>query len=57
MNTLSGSTSFFDEISKLPTEQRNPRSMEIDAKSTAEIIKIINDEDKLVPNAVEQELP
>ncbi len=31
--------------------------MEIDAKSTAEIIKIINDEDKLVPYAVEQELP
>ena len=57
MSTPSGSTSFFDEISKLPTEQRNPRSMEIDAKSTAEIIKIINDEDKLVPYAVEQELP
>ncbi len=48
---------FFEEISKLPTEQRNPHSMEIDAKSTAEIIKIINDEDKLVPYAVEQELP
>jgi len=57
MSTPSGSTSFFDEISKLPTEQRNPRSMEIDAKSTAEILKIINDEDKLVPYAVEQELP
>ena len=57
MCTPSGSTSFFDEISKLPTGQRNPRSMEIDAKSTAEIIKIINDEDKLVPYAVEQELP
>ena len=46
----------FEEINKLTTEQRNPRSMEIDAKSTAEIIKIINDEDKLVPYAVEREL-
>lgn len=47
----------FEEISKLTTEQRNPRSMDIDAKSTAEILKIINEEDKLVPFAVEQELP
>jgi N-acetylmuramic acid 6-phosphate etherase len=31
--------------------------MDIDAKSTAEIIKRINDEDKLVPYAVERELP
>lgn len=47
----------FEEISKLTTEQRNPRSMEIDAKSTFEIIQIINEEDKIVPFAVEQELP
>ena len=57
MSKASETNAFFEEISKLPTEQRNPRSMEIDAKSTAEIIKIINDEDKLVPYAVEQELP
>jgi N-acetylmuramic acid 6-phosphate etherase len=31
--------------------------MDIDAKPTVDIIKIINDEDKLVPYAVEQELP
>jgi N-acetylmuramic acid 6-phosphate etherase len=31
--------------------------MEIDAKSTAEIIRIINEDDKLVPYAVEVELP
>lgn len=47
----------FAEIATLTTEQRNPKSMEIDAKSTADILKIINDEDKLVPLAVENELP
>jgi len=46
----------FEEISKLSTEQRNPHSMDIDAKQTAEILKIINDEDKIVPYAVEKEL-
>lgn len=57
MDSNQNSKTLFEEISKLSTEQRNPRSMDIDAKSTAEIIKIINDEDKLVPYAVERELP
>jgi len=47
----------FSEIANLTTEQRNPRSMEIDAADTAEILKIINEEDKTVPIAVEKELP
>src|SRR5690606_2174208 len=47
----------FSEISKLTTEQRNPASMDIDARSTAEILKIINEEDKKVPLAVEKEIP
>jgi len=47
----------FAELSKLTTEQRNPHSMDIDARSTEEILKIINDEDKTVPYAVEKELP
>lgn len=47
----------FTEISNLSTEQRNPKSMDIDAKSTLEILKIINDEDKTVPYAVEKEIP
>lgn len=47
----------FTEISNLTTEQRNPKSMEIDNIGTADILKIINDEDKLVPLAVEKELP
>ncbi len=57
MSSSLDSKKLFEEISKLSTEQRNPHSMEIDARSTSEIIKIINDEDKLVPYAVEQELP
>jgi N-acetylmuramic acid 6-phosphate etherase len=47
----------FDEISKLTTEQRNSKSINIDKLSTLEILKIINDEDKLVPYAVEKEIP
>lgn len=47
----------FKEISQLATEQRNPHSMNIDASTTAEILKIINEEDKTVPLAVEKELP
>jgi N-acetylmuramic acid 6-phosphate etherase len=57
MNYLNDSKKIFDEISSLSTEQRNPRSLNIDSKSTAEILKIINDEDKEVPFAVERELP
>jgi N-acetylmuramic acid 6-phosphate etherase len=55
--TTSDTQKLFSEINKLTTEQRNPHSMDIDTKSTAEILKIINEEDKLVPYAVEQELP
>ncbi len=47
----------FEELSKLTTEQRNPRSLNIDIASTGEILKIINEEDKTVPFAVEKELP
>lgn len=38
------------------TEQRNPASFRIDTKSTLEILKIINTEDKKVPFAVEKKL-
>ncbi len=47
----------FHEISNLATEQRNPNSTDIDELSTLEILKIINEEDKKVPLAVEKELP
>jgi N-acetylmuramic acid 6-phosphate etherase len=39
------------------TERRNDRSLDIDTKSTAEILSIINDEDKKVAPAVEKALP
>jgi N-acetylmuramic acid 6-phosphate etherase len=46
----------FNEISSLATEQRNENSKDIDYASTAEILAIINNEDKTVPYAVEKEL-
>lgn len=53
----SSAPNLFDEISKLSTEQRNPNSMDIDARSVKEILEIINNEDKTVPLAVEKEIP
>lgn len=47
----------FDVLASLLTEQRNPRSAEIDLQETFDILRIINSEDKLVPLAVEKELP
>lgn len=47
----------FNEISNLATEQRNKKSKNIDFSSTREILEIINNEDKTVPLAVENELP
>ncbi len=47
----------FDQLKTLTTENRNPASMEIDSKSTNDILKIVNNEDKKVAFAVEQELP
>lgn len=51
------STSLFDELHTLATEQRNPASTHIDTASTREILEIINTEDHLVPIAVRRELP
>ena len=47
----------FRELQSLTTEKRNPRSMRIDAASTEEILRIINDEDAGVVPAVRDELP
>jgi Predicted sugar phosphate isomerase len=47
----------FYELTRLVTEQRNPISMDIDRKSTIDIVRIINNEDKKVAFAVEKELP
>ncbi len=47
----------FEELKTLTTEKRNEASMDIDARTTIEIVKIINNEDKKVAFAVENELP
>ena len=46
----------FDRLKNLTTEQRNPLTMDIDKRSIAEILKIINDEDKRIASAVENEI-
>lgn len=46
-----------EELARLMTEQRNPASMNLDRMSTGEILRLINSQDKLVPLAVEQEIP
>lgn len=46
-----------DAIAALATEQRNPRTRDIDTASVGAILRLMNDEDKLVPVAVERELP
>lgn len=45
-----------DNLSDLVTEQANPASMGIDTKTSSEILKIIINEDKKVPLAVEKAL-
>ncbi|MEY0766213.1 MULTISPECIES: N-acetylmuramic acid 6-phosphate etherase [Providencia] len=45
------------DLSKMVTESRNEASTNIDQLSTAKMLKVINDEDKLVPLAVEKVLP
>lgn len=44
-------------IDRLLTEQRNPASEGIDAKSTLELLRVINDEDRRVAEAVAPEIP
>lgn len=47
----------FQQLKRLSTEQRNPRSMEIDTASIPAILEMINTEDQQVPLAVRAELP
>ena len=47
----------FNELKNLITEARNPATFDIDSKSTLQILKLINAEDKKVPLAVEQQIP
>jgi len=45
------------DLSKLTTEARNPRSEQIDALSTFDMLTLINEEDTTVASAVRAELP
>jgi N-acetylmuramic acid 6-phosphate etherase len=44
-------------LARLLTEQRNPASHELDTLSVEESLRLINAQDKLVPLAVEKEIP
>ncbi len=57
MSSDNKSKNLFDELKNLPSEKRNNNSMNIDVASTSEILKIINEEDKTIPFAIEKELP
>jgi N-acetylmuramic acid 6-phosphate etherase len=46
-----------EELGKLPTEARNPRSEQIDELSTIEMLRVINQEDATVAAAVAEALP
>jgi N-acetylmuramic acid 6-phosphate etherase len=46
-----------DTLAKLLTEQRNPASMDLDMLSTEGVLRLLNAQDKLVPLAVEREIP
>ena len=48
---------FFERLATLTTEMRNNASTDIDLAGTLETLQIINDEDKKVAFAVENELP
>lgn len=47
----------FEQLRKLTTEQRNPKSMEIDIASVDEMLQIIHEEDRRAVAAVTPELP
>jgi N-acetylmuramic acid 6-phosphate etherase len=46
-----------ENLSRLQTEERNPRTVDIDTLSTIEACRRMNDEDQIVPNAVQSVLP
>ena len=46
----------FRELSRLVTEQRNPRSRRLDLLSTPQVLRLMNAEDRRVPAAVGREI-
>lgn len=47
----------FEEFARLATEQRNPRTMDLDTLDVPELLARINAEDRAVADAVAKELP
>ena len=45
------------ELERLQTEQRNPRTKNIDCLPTLDVVRLLNAEDKTVPLAIEKILP
>ena len=45
------------DISRLKTESRNPKTMELDRMSAADILKVMNEEDGNTVRAVQKALP
>jgi N-acetylmuramic acid 6-phosphate etherase len=53
---LSKEKVLFDQLQQLMTEQRNSISMNIDAQSVEDILQIINNEDKKIAQAIEEQI-
>jgi len=53
---LSKAKALFDQLQQLITEQRNSASMNIDAQSVEEVLRIINREDQKIAQAVEEQI-
>lgn len=49
--------SLSEKYSKLPTEQTNPRTVNLDRVPLREVLNMLNREDSLVPTAVEKAIP
>jgi len=47
----------FQEFARLATEQRNPRTLDLDTLDAASLVERISREDRTVPDAVARELP
>jgi len=47
----------FEEFARLATEQRNPRTMDLDMLEVPQLLERISAEDRTVPDAVARELP
>ncbi len=57
MTEKRANTDLFDELKRLTTESRNPRTREIDLATTNRILELINDEDRGVADAVRGAIP